>query len=132
VSIFTYVMRHALKNGPAGYITGYNVQMRQSAQRLHKVLSTEWPESKRMTQLRRPSKRQKFLPELQFVQDSAHSERVRGDKKLKKRADDLAWQMNFAKMKLNHWHDLDNLDWESLEELMKTAKAGYQKLNSYG
>ena len=82
-----------------------------------------------MTQRRSTSKRQKFLPEHKAIQKPGTSERIHGEKKLKKRADDLAWQMNFAKMKLNHWHDLDNFDWESLEDMLKTAKAGYHELD---
>jgi len=81
-----------------------------------------------MTQPRPTPRRQKFLPGLYPALQPASEARFKGDKTLKKRADDLAWQMNFAKMKLNHWHDLDNLDWESLEALLKTAKADYENL----
>jgi len=58
----------------------------------------------------------------------ASVERFNGDKKLKKRAADLAWQMNFAKMKLNHWHDIDNLDWAALEALFEDARSGFERL----
>ena len=81
-----------------------------------------------MTQLRPKPTRQKFLTRNSAIPKPASNAEFKEDKKLKKRADDLAWQMNFAKMKLNHWHDLDNLDWESLETLLKSAKANYQNL----
>lgn len=63
-----------------------------------------------------------------MIEKPVSVERFKDDKKLKKRAADLAWQMNFAKMKLNHWHDLDNLDFESLESLLDSAASDYKKL----
>jgi len=61
-----------------------------------------------MTQLRPSQRRKKYLPASCAPEKPAIEPRFDGDKKLIKRAEDLAWQMNFAKMKLNHWHDLDN------------------------
>ena len=71
---------------------------------------------------------QKSLPVPKMIEKPVSVERFKDDKKLKKRAADLAWQMNFAKMKLNHWHDLDNLDFESLECLLDSAASAYKKL----
>jgi len=73
---------------------------------------------------------QKSLPVPKTIEKPASVERFKGDKKLKKRAEDLAWQMNFAKMKLNHWHDLDNLDWAALEVLFEEARARFEALES--
>jgi len=72
---------------------------------------------------------QKSLPIPAEIEKPTSLEGFKGDKKLKKRAEDLAWQMNFAKMKLNHWHDLDNLDWAKLEGLFEEARTGFEDLN---
>ena len=81
-----------------------------------------------MSQLRPINIRPKYLAGPNSRPEPVSEVRFEGDKKRKKRANDLAWQMNFAKMKLSHWHDLDNLNWESLEALLKSAKVDYQNL----
>jgi len=81
-----------------------------------------------MIQLRPIYAPQKSVPVPAKIEKPASVERFNGDKKLKKRAADLAWQMNFAKMKLNHWHDIDNLDWAALEALFEDARSGFERL----
>ena len=45
-----------------------------------------------------------------------------------KRADDLSWQTKFALMKLHHWRDLDNSEWDPLDRYLKAARAELGKL----
>ena len=54
----------------------------------------------------------------------------RTQKQLGKRADDLSWQIKFAKMKLHHWTDVDDLSWEPLDKLLKMAQLDLAKLGS--
>lgn len=48
--------------------------------------------------------------------------RFREQKVLEKRAEDLSWQLRFAQMKLHHWSNVDNLNWEPLDNLKKFAE----------
>ena len=51
----------------------------------------------------------------------------RAQKQLDKRADDLSWQIKFAKMKLHHWTDVDDLSWEPLDKLLTMAQLDLAK-----
>lgn len=50
-------------------------------------------------------------------------------RQLKRRIDDVEWQIRFAKMKLHHWQDVDNWAWDPLKTLLKRAKAARQHLS---
>ena len=42
--------------------------------------------------------------------------------------DDLSWQIKFAKMKLRHWTDVDDLSWDPLDKLLTMAQLDLAKL----
>ncbi len=54
--------------------------------------------------------------------------RFREQKSLRRRAGDLSWQMKFAMMKLHHWHDPDNPEWDPLDKFLRVAKAEFKNL----
>jgi len=53
----------------------------------------------------------------------------RQKKALKKRAEDVNWQIKFSTMKLNAWRDLENGAWVSLDSLLNFAKSEQRQLN---
>ena len=52
----------------------------------------------------------------------------REQKNLDKRAEDLSWQLRFAQMKLHHWSNIDNVNWDSLDKLKKIAEGNLADL----
>lgn len=48
----------------------------------------------------------------------------------RRRADDLAWQIKFALMKLHHWSDVDNPEWDPLDKYLKVAQTEVSDLDS--
>ena len=49
-------------------------------------------------------------------------------RQLERRIKDAAWQIKFAEMKLHHWRDPDNWNWEPLFKLLNQAKETRQQL----
>lgn len=52
----------------------------------------------------------------------------RAAKKLQRRTEDIDWQIRFARMKLHHWHDVDNWNWDALNALLERAKTAHKQL----
>lgn len=46
------------------------------------------------------------------------------------RMSDLQWQINFTQIKLNHWRQHENADWEHLKALNDAAKAELKDLST--
>lgn len=51
-------------------------------------------------------------------------------KKVRKRAEDLSWQIKFANMKLQERKNEGNLEWDPLNSLLEIAQAKYRGLGS--
>lgn len=45
-----------------------------------------------------------------------------------KKIADLQWRMKFAKMKLSHWHGLENEQWSHLKQMHDKAENELKKL----
>ena len=64
------------------------------------------------------------------IEIAASGMRLSEQKTLRKRADDLAWQVKFAAMKLHHWNDPDCLEWGPLDKLLEVAQTQYRDVRS--
>lgn len=76
------------------------------------------------------SKQVAYLMANETAEPSTSGLTLNDQKKRRKRAEDLSWQIKFANMKLRHWKNENSLGFDPLYSLLDVAETEYRDLDS--